>query len=324
MIIITNRNCLHEEGDPCQRFGSEFNTLGSDEIRVAIADYQGSKGWSLDILDDTCLLNGKPVPASEYAFRYLQQRMKQHQRNCLFYVHGFNNDFADVLTTAHELESLYDVEVVAFSWPANGRQAFAGRAGGVASYLSDKREANQSVVALDRVLEKLCWYLGCYNSDDDICDMRLSILFHSMGNYLFKCLFKSGVFQGETGVFDNVILCQADVNNLDHELWVDRIAFRRRLYITINENDYALGASRMKFGERQLARLGHFSTNLVAGNACYINLTEADQVNMSHSPFDHATTCQNPKLQQLFRSLFNGEAVEKRLTFDSHCRAYEL
>ena len=35
-----------------------------------------------------------------------------------------------------------------------------------------------------------------------------------------------------------------------HKLWVERLKFRKRLFITINENDYALAASRAKARSR--------------------------------------------------------------------------
>ena len=42
------------------------------------------------------------------------------------------------------------VEVVSFSWPANG-----GGAWGVASYKSDKRDALNSTGALDRCIQRI-------------------------------------------------------------------------------------------------------------------------------------------------------------------------
>ncbi|WP_421840628.1 alpha/beta hydrolase [Marinobacter algicola] len=56
----------------------------------------------------------------------------------------------DVLDRAERLEQNFGVEVIVFSWPANG-----GGLHGVLSYKSDKRDALASVGALNRVLEKL-------------------------------------------------------------------------------------------------------------------------------------------------------------------------
>ena len=106
-----------------------------------------------------------------------------------------------------------------------------------------------------------------------------------MGNWLLKNLLKSSVYNGETLLFDNVVLCAADVNNENHERFVDRIQHRRRIYITINENDGPLGWSRRKLGSQQKARLGHYTKNLVSNVAVYFDFTEAKNIGDSHSYF---------------------------------------
>ena len=175
-----------------------------------------------------------------------------------------------MLQRGHRFERNYNVEVVAFTWPANGRDSLFGRIGGAASYKSDKRDAMRSAVAFDRTLEKLATYFDKHMQATRRCNMRVSLLMHSMGNYLFKNLMRSSVYQGETRLFDNVILAAADVNNAAHEEWVDRIQCRRRIYITINEDDEALALSRAKFGEKQRARLGHLAHNLNSRQAVYL------------------------------------------------------
>ena len=69
----------------------------------------------------------------------------------------------------------------------------------------------------------------------------------------------SSVYLGTRLLFDNVILAAADTNNERHADWVDKIRCRKRVFITINENDGALLASRIKSGPEQLARLGHYT-----------------------------------------------------------------
>ena len=46
-------------------------------------------------------------------------------KHLLLFVHGFNNDLDDVLERAAGLEARYGVEVLCFSWPANGGGARA-------------------------------------------------------------------------------------------------------------------------------------------------------------------------------------------------------
>jgi len=92
------------------------------------------------------------VYASWYAFRKIIDRAladRDNPKHIVFFVHGFNNALEDVVLRCDLLVKTYGVEVVAFSWPANG-----GGIRGVASYLDDKRDLQASVVAFDRAMDK--------------------------------------------------------------------------------------------------------------------------------------------------------------------------
>ena len=309
MLIVTNRN-LQNSDEAGQLFGPGFNKDGPDELRLATATKMGEE-WEVVIHDDVVGRDGASMHASEDQFLSMQERMAEKGRNCLVFVHGFNNDFRDVLERAHEFERNYDVEVVAFTWPANGRGSALGRIGGVASYKSDKRDAVRSAVALDRALEKLGGYFDKYRDEARRCNQRISLLMHSMGNYLFKNLMRSSVYQGETSIFDNVILAAADANNAGHEDWIDRIQCRRRIYVTINEDDDALALSRAKFGDKQRARLGHYLSNLNSRQAVYVDFTDAQHVGDSHAYFEGDPT-DNPLVKHVFDRMINGPSSRAR------------
>ena len=325
MIIITNRNLQYKK-PPEQRFGQRFNRKGPDELRIATAEKHDGQ-WKVDIYRESISDKADQQRiASEHVFLKLQNRMKEEKKNCLFYIHGFNDDFEKVLERGHQLESNYGVEVIAFTWPANGRGdgGLSGRIGGLTSYKSDKRDALRSVIALDRALEKLNYYFTKHQEPTQQCHQRISLLLHSMGNYLFKHLLKSSVFQGETAIFDNIIMAAADVNNRDHAAWVNKITYRRRLYITINEDDMVLQASRMKFGEQQLARLGHYTQNLSSSNAVYLDFTETPNVGTEHAYFEGDPIQKNAALHKILKKMFNGEKVETNLTYAPHSNAYQV
>ena len=321
MLVVTNRNLVPRARSGEKKFGSGFNEAGPDELRLAHAKQSRGK-WQVDILPDKDPNSG--LWASEQAFLDLQARMKRLKRPCVLFVHGFNTDFEAVLVRGRRLELDYKVEVVAFTWPSNGRTTAAGRLGGVASYKSDKRDAARSVVAFDRTLEKLDAYLRRHQAATKACDQRVSLFMHSMGNYLFKHLMKSSVYQGETSLFDNVVLCAADVNNAGHASWLDRVAYRRRLYVTINEDDKALFASRAKFGEQQKARLGHYTQNLTSANAVYLDFTRSGAVDDSHSYFVGAPIKKNASVRRAFRLMLRGERAEVGLGYNAHSRTYAV
>lgn len=308
MILITNRNIVREASVVEESFGENFNEKGPDELRIAeVAKAKGK--WKMNISKE----QDKSFP-SEKIFLKLQKNMAEKNRNCLFFVHGFNNDLEDVLERGLQFEKNFKTEVVAFSWPANG-----GGVRGAASYKSDKRDAKMSVNALDRCFEKLHQYLQ--KRQKTACSQSFNLMLHSMGNYLAKSLMLSSVYQNETLIFDNIIMACADVNNEGHADWVDRLAHRRRVYITINENDSALHLSRMKFGEQQQARLGHCAQNLRSKNAVYLDFTHAERVETSHAYFEGGPL-KNPNVKKVFDLICNGKKAERHLNYDAHSRAY--
>lgn len=325
MIIVTNRN-IQEQKSPKERFGEDFNEKGPTELRLAEANKVDGK-WQLEIFPDrvsgtppsAVTYEETPMLASEATFLRIQEEMRVEKQNCLFFVHGFNTSFEDALEIGHELETIYSVQIILFTWPSNGSRSrrLSDRTRGVLSYKSDKREAGESIGALDRCFEAIESYLDKYRYR--ACEQSINLACHSMGNYLLERLVLSDLYLRETGFFDNIALLAADVNNLDHENWADRLHYKSRLYIMINENDFALAASRTKFGQQQLARLGHWIRNLIARNGFYIDLTE--QVGQSHGYFTD-DSLQQPAVKRLFEDIFNGRRAERNLHFNSSLGVY--
>jgi esterase/lipase superfamily enzyme len=259
-------------------------------------------------------------------------------RNLVFFVHGFNNDVEAVIDRAEQLEQNYGVEVIPFTWPANG-----GGVSGVASYKSDKRDALASTGALDRCIDRIHEYLREIHNEhvqnvereanerfkDDAekwdrfftaqsarwCPFSVNMLLHSMGNYLFKHMLQSSSYRSDLLVFDNVVLAAADTNSEEHAEWVDRIQCRGRIFITLNENDVALGASRMKMGEQQKARLGHYPHGLVSQRGVYVNFTGSPNVGDSHAYFE-GDSLRNKRVRQFFDDALNGRRAEEGLGYD--------
>ncbi|MEO0997675.1 MAG: hypothetical protein AAFX58_09165, partial [Pseudomonadota bacterium] len=236
-----------------------------------------------------------------------------------------------------DIQKRFGVQVIPFSWPANG-----GGIVGTASYKADKRDARVSTGALERTLGKMQDYFQLitearrkrfFNQAEakhptnpearDLlyarllekdCPFTVNALFHSMGCYLLKQMLKSSIAGGTGLIFDNIVLAAADANNLDHDDWVECIRFRNRCFVTINENDHALRASRAKAGSEQRARLGHYLRNLDAENAHYVNVTGASWVRNSHTYFGDPAT-KNDKLAEFFRRALRGESAEDGLRY---------
>lgn len=317
IYLITNRNVLKSKNGKETGFGKVFNEKAPDELRLAKVTGTAKK-WNLEVIPEPKRGNHP----SKKLFVELVNRMRKKKRNCLFFVHGFNNVIKDVVERCMNFQKEFDVEVIAFSWPADEGLR------GATNYRSQKHEAKLSVNALDRCLEKLNEYLSTYlmenESKNETCDLTFNLALHSMGNYLLKNLMNSSVYEGETLIFDNAILMAADANNEDHAQWVDRIAHRKRIYITINEDDKALAVSRVKFGKLQKARLGHYTKNLSSTKAVYLDFTHSEGVDDSHAYFEGDLLEENMGIKEVFHKMFNGETVEEDLNYDPHSRLYRI
>jgi len=278
----------------------------------------------------------------------LFEQARSENKSILFFVHGYNNDVEDVMHAALAIEQLYNVIVVPFTWPANG----GGKLSGAAAYLSDKADARTSANAMNRAVGKIQFYHHLLTrkrsaelrqradkkfSDnpqqanawfsrllDRDCQVRLSLFCHSMGNYVFKNTLKTSDNVTSHLVFDNICLVAADTNNKNHAQWVGKLDVRKRIYIVINENDFALRFSRIKPGAEQHVRLGHYTRQLNSPNACYIDVTGQPHVGSEHTYFKGDAVNKNADLKVLFNGMINGEAVEDTLQYHADKNLYVM
>ncbi|MGR9045295.1 MAG: alpha/beta hydrolase [Gammaproteobacteria bacterium] len=361
MYIVTNRK-LDESAKGLDIFGSVPSEKGPNELRLVKASLSGTQ-YQTEILDDRLTeqevralikqynLDIDPTDTWYVSLKVACEIMTEAQgqnKHVLFFVHGYNNDIHDIVKTAMALEALYNVLVVPFTWPANGGGALTG----TASYLCDKQDARASTDALSRFIDKVrvyhglltktrsrqLWdkaikkfpdnqeasrqyYVDLLNRD---CKISINLMCHSMGNYLLKYALIPSDSSAARLVFDNVSLVAADANNDKHEQWVQRLQVRHRVYVVINENDFALKWSRRKPGEEQLARLGHYLKKLIADNAYYLDVTHAAKVKNEHSYFQGTPVLKNPALKKLFHNLFEGGTAEKGLEYRADINAYVL
>ncbi|OMP94770.1 alpha/beta hydrolase [Raoultella terrigena] len=356
MFIITNRK-LNVSGKGTKAFGQTPNEFGPNELRLVSVEKNGDN-WTVNILPDKATekmktdaeLNetGRVYFASDYVASILFKKLQAEKKNLLFFVHGYNNNMEEVLERANRLEQLYSVEVLAFSWPANG-----GGVWGTTSYMSDKKDARASTGALERALGRMSYLfrehvekvkveinkkvdkkLGNKISaekrneltmelQENNCTISVNMMVHSMGNYLYQYTLFPKSSEAHELLFDNVILVAADTNNEGHKDWVDKIPCRKSVYITLNEDDKALRWSRAKVGEEQLPRLGHYLHNLDSRQGVYINFTGI--VGDSHAYFE-GTPVEGPNnvVFNFFNKTFNGFSVYNDLLFNAGINSYRL
>jgi esterase/lipase superfamily enzyme len=368
VFVVTNRELTSHRDTGEVTVGDEPNRAGPNELRLLAAE--GEPGsWTLKAVPDTTNLarfrelGVEPITrkraylGSDLAAAVVLDRLRRNDRNLVVFVHGYNNTLRDALDRGHRLAEAYGVEVVVFSWPANGGgKRFLEDVHGLASYRWDKHDARASVGAFDKLLARLGILLKDINRashqdleaeararfPDDrsrqrdylarlirerVCPFRVTLLTHSMGNYLFKkTLLASSERLSADVVFDNVILKAADTNHADHAAWVERIRARHRVYVTINQDDRALMLSDAKLGDEQRARLGNTLARQDAANATYLDATRL--VGDAHSYFDAedlaASGSDSKALTDFFTRALNGEIAEDGLAYKTASNTHIL
>ncbi len=361
MYVITNREII-KKAKGLKKFGKKPNAEGPNELRL-MSVTRTSRSWQVkeivDRLSKATVTTLKKdylldIDASEPWYGSLKvacdlyDQARREKKSLLFFVHGYNNDVEDVMRAALAIEQLYNVIVVPFTWPANG----GGKLSGAAAYLSDKADARTSANAMNRAVGKIqyyhhlltrrrsaelrrradkkfpdnpqqanAWFSRLLEKD---CQVRLSLFCHSMGNYVFKNTLKTSDNVTSHLVFDNICLVAADTNNANHAQWVNQLDVRKRVYIVINENDFALRFSRMKPGAEQRVRLGHYTRKLNSPNACYIDVTDVSHVGNEHTYFKGDAVDKNAQLKWLFNGMINGEAVEDELDYHADKNLYVM
>jgi len=335
MLFVTNRKVKREQNGNAE-FTEFSNPKGDSELRLVLAD-QPNGALRLRLLPDRpgkeldallAAFGMTPFPgrarytSEAVAFAYLQ-KARQEKKNVVFFVHGFNTKIEHMVATIHELEARYNVLAVGFSWPSRGR---------VRDYLSDKGRARESSRALERAIERMAMYVVDFNESgmqqlqqevetrypDDViaqhelfrrklpsvCPVHVTLMCHSMGNYVYKWALKSTETQANPLIFSNILLVAADVNNEGHADWVDKLHVREDIYIVINQNDYALKASRIKPGKQQKARLGHYLKRLDSTIATYVDVTPV--AGDAHGYFMDDTSAPGSNAHQFFQATLNG------------------
>jgi len=300
VIVISNRDVDPTKTD-LRLFGDNLNPISEAEINIATAE-KNNGNWQLELLTNSETPDYyNPVSRDLFKEIIKQAKTDPDKKNWVLFVHGFNQSLEKNLEKCLEIAS-YGVNVATFSWPSNpGPQQFWKK---LKEYKRARKNARRSVLALERTLEKLADYMEEFSDEGRVSDVSLVI--HSLGNYLFENVIKSDDFSEETRIFDNVMLHQADANNKGHRYWVEKVSEHTRVYVTINEDDSALSGSNLVNSDR----LGNTTTGLNAEDVHYMDFTNGLLVDFSHRPWSTPGK-KNAAIGDFYTRIFNSQRAEK-------------
>lgn len=307
VLIATNRLLL--PGD-APSFGERFSALGPSELRFAWAiQEQGAPTYRIELVAEDGANPGSGLPSETLLAQVLAEiKAGRLSSNWVLYVHGYNNSFADSVTSALRLAHTYkarasnsdlgDVAVLLFSWPSDPGGSLAIGSDPIGAYRRTQRTAELSATALERLLQRLLrFFVLKAAADPALSRLRFNAMVHSLGNYLLQ---HTQLPAGGTPLFDLLTLHQADVNTANHAAWVDRLSVARRLWVTINAFDEVLRLSDVINQER----LGTAQAGLNGRRPVYLDVTGMDNLASSHNLFLGVQN--NPKLNLICHRLLVG------------------
>lgn len=315
MLIVSNR-MIEKNEQGLSTFGEKANPDDPSAIRLArVAPHDPTNPWGVEIIPEIGTLTKDNLPSKGAIIDFINECIEEN-KNCLFYIHGFNASFKKALQQASLLEKTYGVKVILFTWPSNSSNV------PIYEYKKAKRAAMRSAMALDNILEKLSSYLLTYSESYKKHNIKINLMAYSMGNFLFKTYIEGAEYDNETRMFHNVVLCQADCDNENHWQWVDKIQSGKRVYITINESDSTLHLSDLNF---QKDRLGNTARDLNSRSGIYIDVTNGDNVGSAHRIWDR-NEVNNQHVTDFFQLAFEGKRAEDlgHFNFDVHMNRFRL
>jgi len=294
MLVATNR-CLYADKlsdgvGPVEAFGEE-REKSENKLRFARATRESAESWRIQLLRD-----GQESSALSLATR-------AKQRSCVLYVHGHNKTFKDSLEQASTIENRYHVDVILFSWPSfkEHPQGNTEQEKKIGAYLSARTIAESPAGEFDRFLQ-LC--SGMPRSPASASSHTVNLFCHSMGNYLLQNYVESQAFEGfESKGLSNVVVCQADVNCTDHQLWLRKlIDTGPAVHVTVNQRDNRLALAQNVLNS---TRLGNTRPGAASPGITYVDVTDGRSIGSEHTIWSEEVD--NDAVRAFFASVLNGE-----------------
>jgi hypothetical protein len=248
-LIVTNRqyNLLSATGD---YFSNNINEDG----RVY---------YLTVVLKNNCW-NIKINQTAEESFKALNK-----QKDVVIFVHGFGYSFSNILEGSYALKNLYNLNVISFSWASNNKGKNERE-----TFEMAKRNIDKSLNSFSNFI----LYFQSYKKNE-LKEVRTTLFLHSLGNYFMQKLIEDTLYLNfQINLFDNVVFNAPAVNLKNHQMWLEKMNFQKRIYITNNKNDFILRGARYL---QHAVQLGVKAKKPLAENATYVNLTKAIGLNLS-------------------------------------------
>jgi esterase/lipase superfamily enzyme len=224
----------------------------------------------------------------------------------LLFLHGDSKTYKQSVQRGFDIQNTYDVNVIVFSWPSKVPDI-----NGLKNLKNSERNVLKSVDHFNQLLA----FMGDFKKRNEAFDERakLSMLLHSLGNLYLENLVKVSTNERNYDtLFENIVMNSAAVNRKNHEDWLEKLNFQKRIYITNNINDFTLKGLHIftKHGNQ----LGEKAKTPTAKNANYVQFSNAvgfrTPTSTTHTYFIGAIPNQSQNIRDFYFDIFHGRQID--------------
>lgn len=283
MLFITCKPI--EEASPGMGTGLKAFVLDADSAnnQLYYCDHKGTMG-------------DKEVFLELGSLKFMKALREDPHKQILFYLHGFNNQPADVMYQGNLLQKLMDMNapneclVIPIIWPCGDKTGF------VRDYWDDQKSADMSGYPLSRALSLFVQWQHQNRRDDVPCTKFMNIMAHSMGNRVLKeAMYIWGHYDSFKKVpmlFRNIFMVAADVTcdtlQLDQKGSYITYATKNTIVYYAGDDRALQGSKLINIENRQITkRLGHAGPSPSSYKVPNVYGVDCDRVNSEYDPLGH-------------------------------------
>jgi esterase/lipase superfamily enzyme len=238
-----------------------------------------------------------------------------NDRPWVFFVHGNNQTLNKNLKKCFELRELYNVNILAFSWPSvhHGKIRnfieYVPFQPNILKYGSRqlKRKLKQYGKARKNAMlsaEDLSNSLIIFKSALSQNNTDANFVCHSLGHRVLKLSNQYKSLSSTLEPFNNVLLHQADEKNEQHKDWVVPIGKGEKVFVTTNEKDKVLELSNI-YNHKSLKnqRLGNTPKSIESQPPTYKDFTGNKNIGFTGHTLFLIPKSDNPEVFSFFEKV---------------------
>lgn len=220
-------------------------------------------------------------------------------KNIIVFVHGDGKLFSEVVERSLMLKELYDANIISFDYPSEDPKISPG----FRNFFNSVKNVDASIPQFKIFLKNIETYI---HRSPRFKDIKKTILFHSLGGYVYEKAVKNNVFNTlSPNLFDNILLNAPAVAQKNHAIWLEKSPLKGRTYITSNNHDFTLnGAIFITFKKM----LGVGTDGPLARNAHYIDFS--DIYLFEHNYFLMTPPAGKAVAKWLYDNILHGKSID--------------